>query len=155
MAGEEVLWLIRKLGHAVQVVVPGKTFLCRMLELKSKVGQSRRLCRLNTGVQSDIMWWATFLVAWNGVSMLRGHMRELFAHHAWTIASGSFGCRAWHPATGEWLQFGLTETVKPGDLETKGGGIAWESLRAVLVQKQPDWTSATWTGLFGRFFQLG
>ena len=29
-----------------------------------------------------------------------------------------------------------------------------ETLRALLVEQQPDWTSATWTRLFGSCFQL-
>ena len=42
--------LIGKLGHAAQVVVPVKTFLHRLFELKAKVGRSRRFCKLNTCV---------------------------------------------------------------------------------------------------------
>ena len=55
-------------------------------------------------------------------------MRELSAYHVWTDASGSYGCGAWLPATGEWLQLGWAETAEPGDLETQGGGIAWKEL---------------------------
>ena len=45
--------LIGKLGHAVQVVVPGKTFLWRLFELKGKVGRASRMCRLNAGTKLD------------------------------------------------------------------------------------------------------
>ena len=58
---KELESLIGKLGHAAQVVQPGKTFLRRMFELKSRMGQSRTRFRLNMGIRSDVTWWATFL----------------------------------------------------------------------------------------------
>ena len=41
-------------SHAAQVVQPGKTFLRRMFELKSRMSQSRTRIRLNAGIRSDI-----------------------------------------------------------------------------------------------------
>ena len=59
---KELESLAGKLGHAAQVVQLGKTFLRRILyERKAKMGQSRGRFRLNTGIRSDILWWATFL----------------------------------------------------------------------------------------------
>ena len=60
---KELESLAGKLGHAAQVVQLGKTFLRRILyERKAKkMGQSRGRFRLNTGIQLDILWWATFL----------------------------------------------------------------------------------------------
>ncbi len=91
---KELESVIGKLGHAAQVVTPGKTFMQRMFELKAKGGRGRRMCRLNAGFRSDILWWATFLESWNGVSILRGLSRERSTNHGWTDASGSFGCGA-------------------------------------------------------------
>ena len=112
---KELESLIGKLGHAAQVVTPGKTFMRRMFELKVKVGRGRRQCRLNAGFRSDILWWATFLESWNGVSILKGlslsrgeRERERSTNYVWTHASGSFGYGAWNLVTGEWIQLAWT-----------------------------------------------
>ena len=73
---KELESLIGKLGYAAQVVTPGKTFMRRMFELKAKVRRDQRWCRLNAGFRSDILWWATFLEAWNGVSAMKGRAQE-------------------------------------------------------------------------------
>ena len=58
---KELESLAGKLGHAAQVVQLGKPFLRRILyERKAKMGPSRGRFRLNTGIRSDILWWATF-----------------------------------------------------------------------------------------------
>ena len=62
--------LVGKLAHAAQVVQSEKTFL-RMLASRRK---ANNWCRLNSGFRSDIMWWATFLESWNGMSMMRGEV---------------------------------------------------------------------------------
>ena len=41
--------------------------------------------RLNAGIRSDILWWATFMDTWNGA-------QQHSLHNMWTDASGSFGC---------------------------------------------------------------
>ena len=125
--------LIGKLGHAAQVVVPGKTFLRWLFELKGKVGRASRMCRLNAGIKSNILWWATFLRGWNGVSMLRDQMREQSPNHVWTDASGSFGYGAWFPAAGQWLQLGWSELAQPSSLEAQNGGIAWMELLPIIL----------------------
>ena len=49
---KELESLAGKLGHAAQVVQPGKTSLRRILyERKAKMGQSRGRFRLNTGIR--------------------------------------------------------------------------------------------------------
>jgi len=54
---KELESLIGKLGHAAQVVVPGKTFLRRIFELKLKMDQIGRWYRLNAVIHSDFLWW--------------------------------------------------------------------------------------------------
>ena len=100
---KELESLVGKLGHAAQVVPPGKTFMRRLFELKAAMGQARGKIRLNNGFRSDIMWWATFLEPWNGVRMMKDNSQQQAAS-IWTDASGSFGCGAWNPATSEWFQ---------------------------------------------------
>ena len=96
--------LVGKLAHAAQVVPPGKTFLRRMFEPKAATSRIQGKIRLNQGFRSDLMWWAMFLETWNRVSMMREHRDTPATTHIWTDASGSFGCGAWNPATGEWIQ---------------------------------------------------
>ena len=52
---KELESLIGKLGHAAQVVIPGKTFLRRMFELRSKMGWMGRQYRLNAGIHSVLL----------------------------------------------------------------------------------------------------
>ena len=42
--------------------------------------------------------------SWNGTSMMAEQTRRDARVHIWTDASGSYGCGAWDPASGEWIQ---------------------------------------------------
>ena len=96
--------LVGKLGHAAQVVPPGRTFLWRMFELKAAVRHVKGKFRLNAGFRSNVLWWATFLESWNVTGMMAEQTRRDARVHIWTDASGSYGCGAWDPASGEWIQ---------------------------------------------------
>ena len=92
--------LIGHLNHACKVVRSGRTFLRRMLDLLQTVPNrphSSKYIRLNGGFRSDLAWWRTFIVRWNGVSYLPPPAylpsREL---QITSDASGSWGCGAWH-----------------------------------------------------------
>ena len=75
---KELESLAGKLGHAAQVVQPGKTFPRRILyERKSKMGQSRGRFRLNTGIRSDILWWATFFRGRDCMEGIAAHRSSL------------------------------------------------------------------------------
>ena len=102
--------LIGKLAHAAQVMPPGKTFLRRMFELKAAVRHVKGKFRLSTGFRSDVLRWVTFLEAWNGTSMMLGQRQE--KSHIWTDASGGYGCGAWDPASGEWIQLAWGEVER-------------------------------------------
>ena len=130
---KELESLIGKLGHAAQVVQPGKTFLRRMFELKARMGQCRGKIRLNAGIRSDILWWATFVEAWNGVNMLKDPSQHHSMGHIWTVASGSFGCGAWNPYSGEWIQLRWAEVAGSASLESQNGGIAWKELLPIIM----------------------
>ena len=67
---KELESLAGKLTFASRVVRPGKTFLRRMFELISVARQGHHHIRLNLEFRSDLRWWAMFLQAWNGVSIL-------------------------------------------------------------------------------------
>ena len=98
--------LVGKLAHASQVVQPGKTFMRRMFELLAGTRLAHHHIRLSKAFRSDLQWWATFLEVWNGVTMMQrgSQCSGQASHHVWTDASGHFGCGAWWPATGSWLQ---------------------------------------------------
>ena len=66
----ELLSFIGQLSHACKVVKPGRRFLRRLINLASTARLLSRTLRLNTECRADISWWSTFLLRWNGVSML-------------------------------------------------------------------------------------
>jgi hypothetical protein len=96
--------LVGKLAHASTVVPPGKTFLQRMFELLGVARRAEHHIRLGAPFRSDLLWWATFLGAWNGVAMLPAQYSGQPSHQVWTDASGSFGCGAVYPAVHQWIQ---------------------------------------------------
>ncbi len=49
-----------KLKYACTVVQPGRTFLRHMFELLMSQNQAEQ------SLQSDLIWWHTFLALWNG-----------------------------------------------------------------------------------------
>ena len=82
---------------------------------------------------SDILWWATFLEAWNGVSLLRDLTRQHLTSDVWTDASGSFGCGAWNPTTGEWVQLEWPKMTWLMSPEFQEGVIAWKELMPIVL----------------------
>ena len=96
--------LVGKLAHASQVVRPGKTFMRRMFELLAGTRLAHHHIRLSKAFRSDLLWWATFLEVWNGITMMQGGNSSQVSHQVWTDASGHFGCGAWWPAADSWLQ---------------------------------------------------
>ena len=60
--------LIGSLHHACRVVVPGRTFLRRMIDLLCCFRHRDHLIRLNVDFHRDLQWWLSFFKEWNGVS---------------------------------------------------------------------------------------
>ena len=83
--------LIGTLSHAATVVVPGRTFLRRMIDTMRIPKRQHHHVRLNREFQSDIHWWACFLPLWNGKTILPP---QQVSHAFWSDASGSWGCGA-------------------------------------------------------------
>ena len=98
---QELQSLTGQLQHACCVVRPRRTFLRRMFALLKGVKRSYHNVRLNTGFRSDLLWWATFLPLWNGVSMM-ARVSSL-SHTLTSDTSGSWGCGA-YSSEGEWFQ---------------------------------------------------
>ena len=57
------------LSHAATVVIPGCTFLRRMIDTMKIPKCQHHHVRLNSEFRSDIQWWACFLPIWNGRSI--------------------------------------------------------------------------------------
>ena len=87
----ELQSLVGHLSHAAFVVIPGCTFLRRMINLMSTAKLPHHHLRLNSEFRSDLLWWASFLPLWNGRSIVPP---EEPAHTLTSDASGSWGCGA-------------------------------------------------------------
>jgi len=101
--------LLSLLGHLVfacRVIIPGRTFLSRLLEASKKVTRLHYVVRLNQGCKLDIKMWLCLLSNWNGVSLfLDKDPISNSALHLFTDASGTIGfggyfqgqwfCSAW------------------------------------------------------------
>ena len=92
--------LAGKLQHACKVVKPGRIFM-RSFELLGTATKMHHHIRLNLAIRSDLLWWNTFLVTWNGVAMVSKSNAEPWAT-IFTDASGHIGCGAWWGH--QWLQ---------------------------------------------------
>ena len=105
--------LVGTLNHACKVVRCGRSFLRRMLDLLHRAPAPTGrpyLIQLNREFRSDLMWWRTFVMAWNGVSFLLppSHLPQL---QMASDASGSWGCGAWHGR--HWFQLQWDERAAP------------------------------------------
>ena len=87
----ELQALIGHLSYAAFVVLPGRTFLRRMIDTMSLAKLPHHNVRLTTEFRSDLHWWASFLPLWNGRSILPASEP---GHVLTTDASGRWGCGA-------------------------------------------------------------
>ena len=99
----ELLSLIGKLAHAAKIVVPGRIFLRRMLDTVHKAKHLDHWVHLNQEFKSDLAWWHCFMVAWNGLGMMRSVAANWLPQVTFvTDASGKWGCGAcWQR---KWIQ---------------------------------------------------
>ena len=96
----ELQSLIGHLSHAALVVLPGRTFLRRMIDLTKTATHPRHHVRLTAEFKSDLHWWASFLPTWNGRSIMP---QEQPRHMITSDAAGGWGCRA-VTDKGQWFQ---------------------------------------------------
>ena len=85
--------LLGHLQHAATVIRPGRTFVRRLIELLSSVHNRDRWIRINQVVQSDLVWWSTFMAGWNGVALIPNVDGQQVPFVS--DASGSWGCGAY------------------------------------------------------------
>ena len=89
----ELLSLIGLLQHAAKVVVPGRTFVRRLINLSTIARELHHHIRLSRASRQDLLWWREFLVSWHGRSFfLSPHWAPLPDFQLTTDAAGSLGC---------------------------------------------------------------
>ena len=93
----ELQSLIGHLTHAALVVIPGRTFLIDLMKMAKHPSHH---VRLTADFRSDLHWWASFLPAWNGRSIMPPGNPT---HVVTSDASGTWGCGALTD-TGQWFQ---------------------------------------------------
>ena len=100
----EILSLVRLLQHATKVVHCGRTFVSCMYSTAARLKKLNFCTRLNKEFYSDLWRWHTFLVSWNGLSLLRCLAVHLTPHYLIQAdASGTWSCGAYFQ--GQWFQF--------------------------------------------------
>ena len=108
---------IGELAHAAKVVIPGRTFLRRMLDTAHSCPHIDHWIRLNKEFRSDLLWWHTFIDQWKGVSVLAVHVNQPPATTVFTDASGSWGCGAIDGV--RWLQCQWNRSCHEVNIATK------------------------------------
>ena len=97
--------LIGTLQFACKVVVPGRTFLQRMINLNRGVPSRFHHIRLNKQFQRDITMWKVFLTQWNGRAFFLESFvtsssdLELYADAASSIRFGGYFNGKWFHGT--------------------------------------------------------
>ena len=124
----ELQSLVGLIQHACKVVRPEHIFVQRLIETMEVAKHADHWVRLNASFRSDLLWWDTFLVEWNGVSMLWS--RNLYRKVTLTSdASGTWGCGAF--ANSQWFQVEWSNDFKAFPIHVKElipiviGAIIW------------------------------
>lgn len=126
----DVQSLIGTLQFACRVVVPGRTFLQRIINLTRGVKNRFHHIRLNKEFSRDIQMWKVFIAQWNGRSFFLDSRvtscpdLQLYTDAASTIGFGGFFNGKWFQ--GRW----------PPDLlinKTKGISIEWQELFPTVI----------------------
>ena len=93
--------LVGHLMHASKVCPLGKAFLSNLFVVLSakKAGQYRRL---NQAARSDLNWVLALLASWSGTSIQQFLILQQPDFHAFSDASGSWGCGTWFGS--QWFQ---------------------------------------------------
>ena len=89
---KELQSLIGLLNFACSVIVPGGTFLRRLIDLTKGVRSAKHFIRLRNWVKGDLSLWKSFLDDFNGRSMfLNDKWHDSRTLNLYTDAAGSLG----------------------------------------------------------------
>ena len=112
--------LVGLLQHATKVVKPGRSFTRRLHALLSKYDgdhAQNHFIRLSALARSDILWWRTFAMEWNGVSLVWATNSQAPDVQVTSDASGHWGCGAyWLP---HWLYMAWTPRLQHKSIQVK------------------------------------
>ena len=103
---KELQSLIGLLNFTCQVIVPGRAFLRRLIDLTKGVRQPHHHIRLCKGSKQDLLLWMRFLDEFNGKSFFledtweTSHTLELYTDAAGSIGFGAVFGKHWFG--GEW-----------------------------------------------------
>jgi len=98
----EILSLIGSLSFACKVIVPGRPFLARLINLSCTVKALHQFIYLNSNVKADVSMWHSFLDSWNGKTFfLSKTVSESPSIEFYTDASGKLGYGAYFQ--GSWF----------------------------------------------------
>lgn len=101
----------RPLQHAATVVKAGRTFLRRLYDLSKTVSHPDHHVHLSVGARSDLAWWDTFLVSWNGISLMTATDRKAPDTILTSDASGGWRCGGYWDD--RWFQLAWEDTKCP------------------------------------------
>ncbi|KAI8515720.1 hypothetical protein Bbelb_065330 [Branchiostoma belcheri] len=89
---KQIQSLIGLLNHVCQVVLPGRAFLRRLIDLTKSQSSSRTLIHISDNVRQDLRMWHDFLTSFNGKSFF---LEDSFTFdstlHLFTDAAASLG----------------------------------------------------------------
>ena len=126
----ELQSLISTLQFACKVVVPGRTFLQRMINLTRGVPSRFHHIRLNKEFFKDLSMWKAFLAGWNGHSFfLDTTVTPSPDLELYTDASGSVGFGAYF--NGQWFQDRWPPHMQLN--RARGISIEWQELFPIVV----------------------
>ena len=103
---KELQSLIGLLNFTCQVIVPGRAFLRRLIDLTKGVRQPHHHIRLCKGLKQDLLLWIRFLDEFNGKSFFledsweTSHTLELYTDAAGSVGFGAVFGKHWFG--GEW-----------------------------------------------------
>ena len=126
----ELQSLIGTLQFACKAVVPGRTFLQRMIDLTRGVHNRFHHIRLNKEFFKDLKMWKAFLAGWNGRSFfLDTTVTPSPDMHLYTDASGTIGFGGYF--NGKWFQGKWPPHMHLN--KDRGISIEWQELFPIVV----------------------
>ena len=107
MSLKELQSLIGLLNFTCSVIVPGRTFLRRLINLTVGIRRPRYLIRLNRETKADLQLWVEFLTSYNGRSFFLDYIWHSSSHlHLFTDASVFLGYAYGAVFGSHWFFFG-------------------------------------------------
>ena len=137
----ELLSVVGSLSFACKVVVPGRSFLSRLIARAYMVRELFHSVRITACIRKDFKLWLRFLEEWNGRSLFLKSERMREGAEFSTDASGSLGFGGFFK--GQWFSHRWNNQQALWSIEAKElfpilvaaqvWGSSWETLRVVVL----------------------